>query len=236
MRNLRIPILAVVAALLLGLAFIFLLYQPRSDEQAALEAERDQLQSQQAGVQAEIAELERIRSQEPQFREILARLDQLIPTDVAQPKALADFQATADTAGVEIRSVNFSDPVPAQPPVVAPTGQQLAVITTTMVLEGGYFEAVDFLRRLELEGPRAVLTQTVSVVEGQEQFPSLSTTWTGQLFALLPPEDFAAGATVPAPVAGAGDGASASPAPGAAASPAAGAANTPPPQPSTGTS
>lgn len=197
--NLRIPLLAVGAALLVGIAFVFLLYQPLAQEEAAVRAETVQLEGQQAGLSAQIAELEQIRSDEPRIRELLARLEELIPSQVAQPRALEELQATANTAGVSIRSVSFSDPVPAVPAVPAPNSMQLGVITTTMVLEGGYFQAVDFLRRLELEGPRAVLTQSVAVAEGEQSFPSLSTTWTGQLFALIP-ADVVAGAPVPVPV------------------------------------
>lgn len=200
--NLRIPLVAVGVAVLVGLAFVFLLYQPLAQEEAAVLAETAQLQGQQAGLSAQIAELEQIESNEARIRELLAQLEELIPSEVAQPRALEELQAAADTAGVSIRSVNFSDPIPAVPAVPAPNNSQLGVITTTMVLEGGYFQAVDFLRRLELEGPRAVLTQNVAVTEGEETFPSLSTTWTGQLFALIP-ADAVAGAAAPVPVPGA---------------------------------
>lgn len=204
--NLRIPLVAVGVALLVGIAFVFLLYQPLTQDEAAVRAETIGLEGQQAGLSAQIAELEQIRSNEPRIRDLLAQLEELIPSEVAQPRALEELQATADTAGVSVRSVSFSDPVPAVPAVPAPNNAQLGVITTTMVLEGGYFQAVDFLRRLELEGPRAVLTQSVAVSEGEESFPSLSTTWTGQLFALIPADAVAGAAVtvpVPAPVPGA---------------------------------
>lgn len=209
--NLRIPLVAVGLALLVGLAFVFLLYNPLGQAQAALEAETVALQGQQVTVSAQIAELEQIRSDEPRTRELLSQLEQLIPSEVAQPKALDELQAAADTSGVILKSVSFADAVPAAPAVPAPGGQQLGVIATTLVMEGGYFQAVDFLRRLELEGPRAVLTQSVAVAEGEATFPSLSTTWTGQLFALVP-ADVVAGAAAPGPL---------PPAPGATPSPSA---------------
>jgi hypothetical protein len=61
----------------------------------------------------------------------------------------------------------------------------LASINTTMVVEGGYFQAVDFFRRVEVDVPRAVLMQNLSMGEA-EAFPVLSTNWTGQLFTVIP--------------------------------------------------
>lgn len=214
--SLRIPLVAVGAALLVGVAFVFLLYRPLGEEQTTLAAETVALEVQQASVSAQIAELEQIRSDEPRTRELLSRLEELIPSEVAQPRTLEELQAVADTAGVSIRSVSFADPAPAVPAVPAPDGQQLGVITTTVVMEGGYFQAVDFLRRLELDGPRAVLTQSVAVAEGEQRFPSLSTTWTGQLFALIP-ADVVAGEEAPVPNPSAAPGATPSPSASAAA-------------------
>lgn len=185
--SLRVPLAGLLIAVLLSVAFLFLLYQPRSEEQSALQAETAQLESQQASVRAEIAELERVRSDEPRIRRVLARLDELIPAEVAQPQVLDELQLLSDASGADLTSVTFADPVPAVPPAAATDGSQLAVITTSVVLEGSFYEAVDFLRRIEQEGPRAVVVDGVSSVEGEDGFPILTTTVSARLFALLPP-------------------------------------------------
>jgi Tfp pilus assembly protein PilO len=201
--SLRVPLVGLLIAVLLSVAFFFLLYQPRSEEQAALQAETAQLESQQASVRAEIAELERIRSDEPRIRSILARLDQLIPAEVAQPQVLDQFQALSDSAGTNLTSVTFADPVPAVPPAAASDGSQLAVITTSVVLEGGFYEAVDFLRRVEQDGSRAMVVDSVSAAEGEDGFPALTTTVSARLFALLPPGSTALTGVEVAPTVGA---------------------------------
>lgn len=197
--SVRIPLIGVGLAVLIGAAYVFLLYLPLSQEQTAVNEETAQLESQRAALAAEVAELERIRANEPALRAAFDRLDDLIPQDIAQPAALETFQSTAEAAGVEIRSLSFSDAVPADPPALASGDQQLGVITTTMVLEGGYFETIDFLRRLEVDSPRAVLLETVAIAEGEESFPALSTSWTGRLFALIPALPDPAAAPTPAP-------------------------------------
>lgn len=193
--RISIPIIGAVLAVLLVVGFYFLLYQPQVQQRAALQAETAGLKGEQLTLQAEIARLEAIRDDRSGIDAQLARIGQLVPPDVAQPSAIREFQDVAGQAGVMVRSVNFADPVPAVPSALATDGSQLASIATTMVLEGGYFQAVDFLRRLEQEASRAVLVQSLALAEGEETFPSLTTTLTGNLFALLPP-----GSGLPVPV------------------------------------
>lgn len=185
--RISVPVIGAVVAVLLAVAFFFLLYQPRVQERTALQAETTQLEGQQLTFQAEIARLEAIRDDQPRIERELAAIAELIPGAIEQPAVIDELQAIAATAGVGIRSVTFADPVPANPPAAAADGRQLATIAVNMTLEGGYFQAVDFLRRMETEAARANLVQSVSIAEGEGQFPSLATTVTGNLFALLPP-------------------------------------------------
>jgi hypothetical protein len=55
-----------------------------------------------------------------------------------------------------------------------------------MVVDGGYFETVDFFRRLELDVARAAHVDTVAIAESEHHYPLLATTWTGKLFGILP--------------------------------------------------
>ncbi len=201
--TIRAPLIGLLVAVLIGVAFVFLLYRPRSAEQQTLQAETAQLQAQQASLEAEIADLERVRADEPRIRDLLGQIEALIPAEVAQPQVLDEFETLAGAAGIDLRSLTFSDPVAAVPAVQGPEGQQLAEVTTTLVLEGEYFQALDFLRRVEQDGPRAVLVENLALAEGEEQFPSLAATITARLFALVPAETLAvAGAPVtPAPTA-----------------------------------
>lgn len=210
--RLSAPIIGVVVAILLTALFWFLLYQPRAQEQAELEAETAALEQQQASLRAQIADLRSIEENQVEIRASLTRLEEYIPPAVGQPRAIRQFQSTADHAGVDITALTFAEPTSpgtaegAVGPDTGDPGRVLATIATTMTVEGGYFQIVDFFRRLEVDVPRAVLIQNVDLLEATpEQFPTLSATWTGQLFAVLPVDDLvdieapAGGAPAPTP-------------------------------------
>lgn len=211
--KLSAPIIGVLVALLLAVAFYFLLYKPANEEQAAVEAETLTLQDQQRTLEAQIAQLRSIQSQEVKIRAAKARLEEFIPNGANQPSAIRQFQAAADSAGTKIESVTFGEPaVPdatagATPAQTGTQGTTLANIPVTMAVDGGYFQIVDFFRRLEVEQPRAVLLQSVVLDEDKEAgFPTLTASWTGQMFAVVPVGDLvdttaggAAPGSVPAP-------------------------------------
>lgn len=186
MRN-RAPLFGVLAALLLGIAFYFLAYQPRNEDLEAVRAETAELESQRSTLTNEIRRLREIESREVEFRAALARLEEYIPTGIAQSSLIHHLQLSADQSGVTVDTVTFGAPEPAEeaPPTGTPE-TVLGSIPVSVTVEGGYFQMVDFLRRVEVDVPRAVLIETLSVVEGEDKFPQLSTTWNGQLFAIIP--------------------------------------------------
>jgi Tfp pilus assembly protein PilO len=219
MTRYRAPIAGLVAALLLTVAFWFLLYKPKADEQSVLEQETADLQGQQVTLRAEVAQLRDIKKRQVEIRAQLARLRQYIPDGPAQPQVIRQLQVSGDRAGVDIISVAFGEPlVPvsevdeaATPLDTGDEGMILANIPVTMVIEGGYFQVVDFFRRLEVDVPRALLVQNLAIAEAEDGFPTMTTTWGGQLFTVVPtsvPEELAAdevapGAAQPAPSEGA---------------------------------
>lgn len=210
----RAPLFGLLAAVLLGFAFFFFLYSPASDRQAELQAETATLESQEQALRSQIAALEQIRSREPEIRAQLARLQQLIPDGPAQPTAIRELQISADLAGVEITAVTFGTPivVDGAPPTGTP-GTTLASVPVSVVVEGGYFQAVDFFRRLEVDVPRAILLQSLSAAASAEDFPELTSTVTGQLFTVVP-------VTAETPAAAPTPGPSGSPSPSASPAPA----------------
>ena len=204
------PIIGVLAALVITVAFYFLLYKPAAEEQAAIEAETASLIVQRQNLEQQIAQLRDIQARQVEIRAAQARLEEYIPDGPAQPSAIRHFQRTADASGADIASVTFEDPtVPdaadgAAPADTGTPGTTLANIPVTMVIEGGYFQTVDFFRRLEVDVPRAVLVQTVDISEEAEAgYPTLSTSWTGQLFAVIESSDLVdvdgGNGTTPAP-------------------------------------
>jgi Tfp pilus assembly protein PilO len=198
----RIALAGLGVAVLLTIAWFFLLYQPAVDEQAALEVETQALLGQQQQLRNQISMLENIRAREDEINDALARLDAFIPVGTAQPEILTQIDAAAQAAGVEILTWTFGEPTPVlDAPATGEPTLVLGELILTMTVEGGYFQAVDFFRRLEFEVPRAILVETVAVAEGEGGFPVLATTWSGRTFALVPPPPALPGAEGSVPVA-----------------------------------
>ncbi|HSK90295.1 MAG TPA: type 4a pilus biogenesis protein PilO [Euzebyales bacterium] len=186
----RVPVIVVACALLLTAAFWFLLYQPRRVEQARYVDETAQLESQRTQLDAQIAALRDVEANAADHRSRLVRLTEFIPDDPAQPPALRDLQGAADSSGVEITQMVFGDPeAVVGAPETGDTATTLARIPVQMTVEGGYFQAVDLLRRIEVDLARAIKVDTVSIAEAEDEFPRLSVTWSGHIFAVLPAVD-----------------------------------------------
>lgn len=191
----RAPLFGVLGAVLLAVLFYFLLYSPRNADLELVRQETATLETQRVSLQGEVARLREVEANQVQVRSALARLEEFIPSGTAQSTAVRQLQLAADAAGVEIDSVTFAAPalIEGAPPTGVPE-TALAQIPITVSMSGGYFQVVDFMRRLEVETPRALLMGDMSNVEDEGGYPALSSTWTGNLFAVVP------SASVPAEV------------------------------------
>ncbi|WP_108665594.1 type 4a pilus biogenesis protein PilO [Euzebya rosea] len=182
----RVWLSVLAAAVVLTVAWWFLFYGPARTQQQALQAETATLVTQQGQLRTQIAQLRDIREQEVQIQADLARLEQYIPVNPSQASLVRQVQLAADASGLTVESLTFADPVVVEgaPPPAQP-GLVLGRIETEIVLEGGYFQAADFLRRLEVEVARAMLVQQIGLEESEDGFPRLSSTIRGSIFALI---------------------------------------------------
>lgn len=187
----RIWLSVLGAAVVLTIAWWFLFYGPARSQQEALQNETATLVTQQGQLRTQIAQLRDIREQEVQIQADLARLEQYIPVNPSQASLVRQVQLAADASGLTVESLTFADPVVVEgaPPPAQP-GLVLGRIDTEIQLEGGYFQAADFLRRLEVEVARAMLVQQIGLEESEEGFPRLTSSIRGSIFALIvPPVD-----------------------------------------------
>jgi Tfp pilus assembly protein PilO len=192
------PVLGLAIAVLIAVAFFFLLWQPLGDDIQEVRDETAALETRRSSLENEVAQLREIEANQVQIRAALARLEEYIPSGTAQSTAVRQFQLAADAAGVEIISVTFSPPaVVADAPPTGTPDTVLASIPVNMVLEGGYFQVVDFFRRVEIDTTRAVLLANVALEEAEDNFPALQSSWFGELFSIVPAP--AGPATAPAP-------------------------------------
>jgi Tfp pilus assembly protein PilO len=195
----RSVLIALAAVVVLCAAFWFLAYKPLDEQQVALEAETQTLDSQAQQLRNQLVQLQEIRDNELEIRADLNRLRELIPADSpAQPSFVRAAQLAADASGTAIQSLTFGLPAVVEGAVPDADGNVLAEISLNGVVEGGYFQLVDLFRRFEIEVARAVQVDTVGITEGTDGFPTLSAAVTGRIFALLPVTEVEA-APAPAP-------------------------------------
>jgi Tfp pilus assembly protein PilO len=179
-------LLAALAAVLLSVSFWLLLWQPKQDEIVATREEIQATQDQQRMLEAELVHLRSVRESAPEAEAQLAAAGAIVPERPNQPSLLRQLQAAADDARLTLTSVNFG-----RPPETLPEGQTIASLPTNLAIEGGYFQIVDFLRRIEAPDitPRGVLWDSITVTEGE--YPTLIAALSGRTFAaaVTPPAE-----------------------------------------------
>jgi len=152
----------------------FVLVVPRRSEAADLGEQRVSVETSNVSLQATIAELERQYGDLPQRRAELKMIRQQLPpaADLAElVRAVSDF---AEDAGVDITSVTPGDPTTVTPA----TGVAPAVVSLPVVIEvrGRYVEDALFVRYLQNEMKRVYLLTQLSVVRGEGEDDSTTST------------------------------------------------------------
>ena len=195
-------LLAVVAALLVVALFYLLLFQPRRDEVAELEAQVLAEEEQQQLIQAEIDRLRLVRDDAPRVEADVVTAEAVVPRDPALPSALRQLQLAAQDAGVTLQSVTTTRPA-ALEDAEGPPG--LSAIGVDLQLVGNYFQVVDFLRRVEDPSitPRGLSWNNATVA--RDDYPELNVALTGEIYAFLEAPPAPEAATEPVPEGGAAD-------------------------------
>jgi Tfp pilus assembly protein PilO len=175
-------ILTLAGALLVLIAGIMLLIRPTRQATAEARADRDAAVAESRSLRDQIKALEALKPKEADLRAQAALAKAEFPATPALPALVDALQDSAGQAGVDLGTVSPSAP---QTSTLNP---QLAEITTTVDVSGGYFEIQDFLVRLEnlVKGsdpgrvaPRSVLVQSVNLSSSAEKATSGSATSSG---------------------------------------------------------
>lgn len=180
MNRATLLLVALAAVAVVVLAFLFLI-KPKMDEASELRTEAQDVRDQQSQIRSQIAALEEVRADSPDLEAELAAASAVVPEDPALPAALRQLQVAADDSGVTLISVSPGAPASAGVEDLP----ELSSIPVSLSLEGGYFQVVDFLRRLEDPRitSRGILVQDVTVAP--EAYPTLAVTVSGTMFSLL---------------------------------------------------
>jgi Tfp pilus assembly protein PilO len=144
-------------------AWYFLLYAPRT---RAIAHAKSQATAAEAQVSALRGELARLRSEQANLPGLTAELDRLEAAVPASPD-LADFILEVNSASTAsgVTFLSISPSVPSRPTTTGAAAASAAAppqITVTLVVEGGYFQVLDFLNRLSML-PRLVVIDGVSI-------------------------------------------------------------------------
>jgi hypothetical protein len=159
-------LVAGAGAALALVAGVLLIVRPAQQAAAEANAERDAAVAESQTLRDQIKALEALKPQEAELRARAAQAKAEFPTSPALPALVDALQEAASLAGVELGTVS---PAPPRTSTIRP---ELAEITASLSVKGGYFEIQDFLVRLEnlVKGsdpgrvpPRSVLVRSVGL-------------------------------------------------------------------------
>ena len=156
----QIVIIAVLVSLVLIVAFVFLVWNPKGKEISAANANLSSLQSQNSTAQAEIATLTAFQAQLPTAKAELARLQTAIPNYPDLANFILAVNAISNKSGISFISISPSQPAPQ--PATAGSSPAPPIVALSIQIKGGYFQVLDFLNRLD-NLPRLVVTSTLSL-------------------------------------------------------------------------
>jgi Tfp pilus assembly protein PilO len=165
-------VLAGIGALLVLVAATMLLVRPTRQATAEAHAERDTAISDSQALRDQIKALEALKPKEAELKAQAEQAKAEFPATPALPGLVDALQDAASQSGVDLGTVAPATP---ETSTVNPT---LAEITTTVAVNGGYFEIQDFLVRLEnlVKGsdptrvtPRSVLVESVNLTAGTDE-------------------------------------------------------------------
>lgn len=179
--NRQTGIVAALVAVLLIALFYFFVWSPKNDEIDEIEAQIETVEQQQAQLEQRIAALKEVRNNAPELEAAIVSAESVVPRDIGQASAIRQMQLAADESGVEMPNVTFGRPTQIQD---APPG--LASIQVSVQIQGGYYQLVDFYRRVEHPTitPRGITWASVSLAPSE--YPTLSASSSGSMYALLP--------------------------------------------------
>ena len=186
-------ILAIVAALLVSVAFYFLFVRSRQGQLSEVQGEIEAEEAKTVELEATLSRLQGLQANAAKFEARLAEIRQLIPPDDEVANFMFQVQDEANRAGVTF--VQITPEVPKPPP----EGAQVAEIRAVIGAEGDYFALQDFLRRLyDLDRALRIDNLVITSEEDQDtQQLNVTLTATARIFFELP-----AGGAATAPPAG----------------------------------
>ena len=139
-RGREIYIIAGVVAVVLIIAWYFLLFSPQRQKMSDL---NDQITAQQTALstaQQEVVRLESYKKTAPQSRAEIVRLGKMLPQAEGIPSLIIELTRTSDASGVDLTTITRGATTPGTP---------FGIQTVTLQVTGRFFDVEDFVYRLE---------------------------------------------------------------------------------------
>ena len=139
-RGKEIYIITAVVAVVLIVAWYFLLFSPKQRELDDLDQQVQSAQTALADAQNTVVQLEAYKKTAPQSRAEVVRLGKMLPTSEGIPGLIIELSKTAEASGVSVTSIARGTTTPGSP---------YGIQALTLQVSGRYFDVEDFLYRLE---------------------------------------------------------------------------------------
>lgn len=190
----RALVLSAVAAVAIVALWWVLVYSPRGDELDDAKVELQAAEGEQQALQAQLDRLEAINENLPEIDADLARLSGLVPPTPDLAGFILGMNDLATQSGIDWISVAPTPP--------AAVGAGFSTVNLNITVDGGFFQVLDYLNRLE-DFDRLVVVDGVSVTaggggDGEVADSSLAVTMTARMFTTQQPGVATTTTTAPA--------------------------------------
>jgi len=139
-RGKEVYIVTAVVAVVVILAWYFLLLSPTRTKLSDLDGQVQAQQAALATAKQEVARLESYKKTAPQSRAEIVRLGKMLPESEGIPSLIIELTRTADASGVDLNSISRGATQPGTP---------FGLQSVTLQVTGSFFDVEDFLYRLE---------------------------------------------------------------------------------------
>lgn len=152
-------LLVLLGAVVVAVAWFLLVFRPLGDDLDEAEERRDAAERQEQVLEAQLRQLQGLEDERPALEAEQQRLAAAIPPTADLAGFILSANQIAASSGVDWLSVSPSPPA-APESAAAPTP-----IALTIQVQGGFFQVLDYLNRLE-DLPRTVVVDSISVSAG----------------------------------------------------------------------
>jgi Tfp pilus assembly protein PilO len=139
-RGREIYIITAVVAVVLIVAWYFLLFSPTQRKLSDLDTQIQSAQTALDTSKQEVVKLESYKKTAPQSRAEIVRLGKMLPESEGIPGLIVELTKTSEASGVDVTSITRGTTTPGTP---------FGIQTLTIQVSGRYFDVEDFLYRLE---------------------------------------------------------------------------------------